>query len=111
MNGWMNGWMNEWMGGWMTFGGRLKLTICWAIFQIFDFLGTTEADDLLGDPAGYPVSQRQNLLRMGLCFDLIRLPGEILAPGSLCSFLVGAFRLYWHISPHRNAIHSRRRIS
>ena len=45
----MNGWMNEWMGGWMTFWGRLKLTICRAIFEIFDFSGTTKIDDLLGD--------------------------------------------------------------
>ena len=49
MNEWIDEWMNEWMGGWMTFGGRLRLTICWAIVQIFDFSGTTEIDYLLVD--------------------------------------------------------------
>ena len=53
MDEWMNEWMNGWMGGWLTFWGRLKLTIGWAIFEIFDFSGTTKTDYLLGEFSGF----------------------------------------------------------
>ena len=33
----------------LTFLGRLNVDICCAIFQIFDFSGTTKNDYLLGD--------------------------------------------------------------
>ena len=32
-----------------TFGGRLHVDICCAIFQMFDFSGTTKTDYLFGD--------------------------------------------------------------
>ena len=32
-----------------TFLGRLKMTICWAMFDIVDCSGTTKTDYVLGD--------------------------------------------------------------